>query len=415
MVKTAVILNDYGFGANAPSQIAIDSALALAKAGVLVLYFCAVGPVDGRLCTHPGVRVVCTGQPPLLTAGAKAALRGLWNAKAARLLRRALAGLAPRETVVHLHLWAKALSPSVLAAAARFGAPVFLTAHEYYTVCPNGGLLHYPKGQICRERPMSPRCVLAGCDRRGPLQKLWRVARQVVQNRALGRVGKLTVLAPSLLSRAVLQRHLPGKSIVYLPNFVRALPGARAGIPFEQNRPYLFIGRLEPEKGVELFCRALATLGLPGIAVGGAPTPAQEARLCERWPGVRFTGALGWEAIAPVLAGCRALVFPSLWHEGMGLVPFEVQKNYAMPCIVADQSAPRQLVRQGETGLLFPTGDLEGLKSALQAMEDDALVAAMRRNIAARDFGDYEQARHTSALLRLYQSAAEGEAGHACD
>lgn len=410
MVKTAVILSDYGHGANAPSQIAIDSALALAKAGVLVLYLCAVGPVDERLWACPGVRVVCTGQQDLAQAGAKAALRGLWNAKASRLLWRELAGLAPGETVVHLHLWAKALSPSVLAVVARFGAPVFLTAHEYYTVCPNGGLLHYSTGQICRARPLSPRCVLAGCDRRGPLQKLWRVARQLVQNRALGRMGSLTILAPSRLSQEVLQRHLPGKTVLYLPNFVRALPGARTDIPFEQNRPYLFIGRLEPEKGVELFCRALAALGLPGIAVGGAPTPAEEARLRRCWPGVRFTGALGWQEIAPLLAGCRALVFPSLWHEGMGLVPFEVQKNYAMPCIVADQSAPRQLVRPGETGLLFPTGDLEGLQDALRQMESDALVAAMRRNIAVQDFGEYEQARHTSALLRLYQSAVEGEA-----
>ena len=411
MVTTAVVVNDWGTPENAPAQIAIDSALALAQTGLSVVYFCAVPPVDARLVAHPMVQVVCTGQMPVGRDlhRLRACLRGVWNALAHRLFGQVLRSLRPHTTVIHFHLWNKALSPCLLWRAAEFGAPVFLTAHEYYTVCPNGGLLNYPSGRLCRVRPLSMQCLGSRCDRRSSLQKMWRLVRQQVQAMALGRITNLTILAPSLLSREILQSHLPGTAICYLPNFVRHLPGATRGIPYAKNANYLFIGRLEPEKGIELFCQAVSELGLSGVAVGAAENPQEEARLRAAWPQITFTGALPWEELAPHVALCRALVFPSLWPEGMGLVPFEVQKNFAMPCIVARDSAPRQLVQPGQTGLLFRTGDVEDLKKALLQMQEDALVERITQNVAAADFSQYEEAHHMAQLRRLYDEAAKRE------
>ena len=415
MTEHVVLINDDGAQKNAPAAIAIGSALALAATGLHVVFFCATAPVDGALLAHPNIRVVCTEQPALTENPSRlaAAVQGLWNLPARRLLGAVLAGLPRQTTVVHFHLWAKALSPSLFGLVARFGLPVFITTHEYYTVCPNGGLLHYPSGAICQWRPLSVRCVLCQCDRRSFLQKLWRVLRQVIQNRGIRRIKRVTFLAVSRLNQAVLGRYWPAGALVYHPNFVSVLPPLPTAICFKNNRQYLFVGRLDPEKGIALFCGALAELGLLGIAIGAASCPRDAARLKARFPNVQFTGHLAGADMLPYIARARALVFSSIWYEGMGLVPFEMQMNYHMPCIISDCTAAAPLAAGGGTGLLFAAGSKQDLKRAILQLQSDSVVAAMQKSIEAVDFSEYQLSRHVGRLCRLYNKATAQEDSHA--
>ena len=60
---------------------------------------------------------------------------------------------------------------------------VICTLHDYFSACPNGSFFNYATNTICELQPLSGSCIASQCDRRHYGHKLWRVARQFVQNR----------------------------------------------------------------------------------------------------------------------------------------------------------------------------------------------------------------------------------------
>ena len=118
------------------AKVALSSAGALAELGYDVRVFSAVpATTQTRLGLPDSLRFVATGQLEVLkdASVAGAAVRGLWNGKAYRLLRETLRGLDATSSIVHVHGWTKALSSSVVRAALDtripiaigFGAPRF--------------------------------------------------------------------------------------------------------------------------------------------------------------------------------------------------------------------------------------------------------------------------------------------------
>src|SRR5580658_5349177 len=117
-VECVAIVSEFGYVNGGSAQVAIMSAAGLAAQGVSVRYIYAVGPVDPRLAradielVHIEAPEVWAVRNPLA-----AAARGVWNSHTARQLIAAVADLPTDTTVIHLHQWTKAFSPSVITAA----------------------------------------------------------------------------------------------------------------------------------------------------------------------------------------------------------------------------------------------------------------------------------------------------------
>ncbi len=175
---TVVICTDHGSVNGGQAKVAIDSAIGLKRFGARPIFFAAAGPVDPRLAAA-GVEVVCLGQNDLLgnPSRAAAALQGTWNARAAAALGALLAETPRERTVVHVHGWARALSPSIVAPLRAAGLPTVYTVHEYFLFCPNGGFYNYPRGEVCQLTPLSLACLATHCDARNYPRKLWRFGR----------------------------------------------------------------------------------------------------------------------------------------------------------------------------------------------------------------------------------------------
>lgn len=135
------------------------------------------------------------------------------------------------------------------------------------------------------------------------------------------------------------------------------------------------VGRLEPEKGVDLALEALARL-LPVRAAahliilgGGSQRQAleeQAARLGIK-SAVTFTGHV--DDVAARLASCDLLLLPSRW-EGFGYVLVEAML-LQRPVVAFGIPAAREIVEDGVTGLLVPPGDLDGMAHALEQLLGD--------------------------------------------
>ena len=187
MVKNAVIVTDEVEATNGAANVAQNTAILLAQKGINVYFFAGAGDIHANKLLNecPGIKVISLGMTVMNKnpSALKAAFQGFYNFRAASALRELLGSLERSETVVHIYTWSQILSPSVLKAASDMKFRTFLTLHDYFLVCPNYFLFNYVSGSICEIPPMSLRCLLCNCDKRHYLHKVWRCARQFVQNR----------------------------------------------------------------------------------------------------------------------------------------------------------------------------------------------------------------------------------------
>lgn len=397
-----IILNDFATFNGGASVVALHSARRLAERGHRVTLFAACGPVAPELADVPNLEVVCLGQTEIVQDPnrLRALVRGAWNRPAAKALQRLLAGRDPANTVVHAHLWMKALSPSVFAAAFAGEFPVAVTLHDFFVACPNGGFYEYPAGKICRRQPLSLSCLQCSCDRRHYGHKLWRAGRTFLQNR----VARLPARAAHFIgvsgfSLDILRPFLPaGAAATVVRNPIDCADLGPA--PVGENEGFVFVGRLVPEKGPRLFAEAARRAGARAVFVGDGEGRAELAR---EFPEVEITG---WQPAAEVarrLRGARALVFASRWYETLGLVVVEAAAN-GVPTVVADGCAARETVADGERGLHFAHGSVEDLARKLGTLRGDPALAT-RLGRGAYDWywrEPWTTDAHVAALEEVY-------------
>ena len=396
-----VILNDYGYVNGGAGQVALTSAIALAGRGCSTTAFVAVPPVMPELRV-PNLQVVCSEQHEILNdpRRLRAVVQGMWNFKAVRLMHRLLDDLPIDRTIIHVHAWTKALSSGVVRAAIQRNFKVVLTLHDYFVACANGGFYNYRSNQICQLTGQSGRCFLTNCDRKSYPQKLWRVARNAVQSH-IGWVpdGIQHFVTVSHLSSKILQPYLPPGARVRPLDYPIDVPKTEP-VRVRENSALVAVGRLVPEKGLHLFARAASTLRTQAVFVGDGP---RRSEIASMYPAAVFTGWRSRSEVTQLMRTARALVFPSVWYETLGLVVWEAAA-LGVPAVVADTCAARDLVEDGITGLWFKGGDATDLTCKLRViLEDNDLVEKLGRAAYEQFWSNPPTMhRHVDGLLDIY-------------
>lgn len=401
-LENILILNDFGHINGGAAQVAITSALGLAARGYRVFYFCAVPPIDPQLLAHPNIQVVSTDQSDILhnPNRMEAFAQGLWNRNSATALGDLLQNLPAANTIVHVHGWTKALSASLFSVVQRAILPTVVTLHDYFLACPNGGFYNYPRQEICHLTPLSPQCILTHCDVRSYPQKLWRVGRGYVQKYiAHLPAGIKNYIVVSQLSERVLAPYLPPQARIFqVPNPVEV--PRRERVRAENNRAYFVVGRLNPEKGIDLAARATAHLGLPLEIVGEGP---QDEAIRAFNPAAISSGWMPHEQMLRRLQDARAIIFPSKWYETQGLVVSEAAA-LGIPSIVSDVTAAGESIIDGQTGLLFQSSNLESLIEKIALAEDDAILNQMSQQAYDHYWAAPKSVdEHVDQLIRVYR------------
>jgi len=205
---------------------------------------------------------------------------------------------------------------------------------------------------------------------------------------------------------------LPGRAerVVAIPNGTD--PGEFADAPpARRPRPYVLgVGGLAPRKGFDLLIDALAAAGVDldlVLAGDGPERAALAARAAAHGLGTRvhFDGHVERTVLASLMRGAAVVAIPSRF-EGFSLVCREAMQAGAPIVASALPVFPPEL-RDGETGLLVPVGDVAALAHALRTLATDAecahaLGAAARE--AARRFPTWDEV--TVRVLAEYLAVA---------
>jgi glycosyltransferase involved in cell wall biosynthesis len=408
-----IIISDFGDVTGGAAKVAITSARGLAELGHRVVFVCAIRPVS-PLLHHANIDVRCFDLPGVWATrnALTAALRGVWNADAARRLDEVLRDESPDETIVHFHQWTKAFSPSVIAAAGARGFRSIISLHDYFLCCPNGAYFHFRRGSPCQLKPLSSACITANCDSRNYAFKAVRLVRHGAMTTALGRhlLSALSVIHVSEFARCVAQPLLPpGTRHFVVPNPVDV--SKRHPVAIRDNAEFVFVGRFTTEKRCVLFARAALQAGVPATFLGEGP---EEQTIRAVNPAARILPWGSAEKVQQVLSTARALVFPSVWYETSGLAVAEALAR-GVPAIVSSATGARDLIRDGVNGLLCEPGSLEALVGSLQRLRDDDCAAVMGENAFALYWANpLSVSAHVDRLLAAYRSTGLGARHGAC-
>ena len=339
----------------------------------------------------------------------RTALRARRNPESAARAAR-IADEAPLD-VAHVHNFFPLLSPAVHETLSARGVPVVQTLHNYRFACANGNLLR--GGSVCEECiPRGPwHAVRYGCYRGSRAQTLvW--ADTVAHHRARDtwrRCVDRFVAPTAFAARVLISSGLPRERVDVLP-LVLADPGE----PAPPGHGAVYVGRLAPEKGVDLLIDAWRFQGgAPLAIVGSGPAEAALRERARGVPGVRFLGALPHDEVLRALRAAAFAVVPSRWYEVSPFAAIEALAS-ARPVVAWRGGSLAELVGDGRAGLLFDALDAASVARACARLLGDAelvcrLGAQAREDYLDRHAPDVGLARRERLYAAVSDERRRGE------
>ena len=347
-----------------------------------------------------------------LLNAAKVLGRSIWSLQARRNAARLIADWKP--DMAHFQNIHAYLTPSILAPLKKAGIPVVWTLHDFKWLCPESHFLS--NGRVCEECRGGRfwRCAKNRC-KKGSRAASAMAALEAYVHCALRIPGQVDrFIAPSeFMRRKFLEFGWPADRFAALPNFLPEWPALSPGSAGEGEYG-LYLGTLLPFKGVATLLRALVqapphpfhVLG-DGESRGQLERLARDLGIADR---IRFCGFLKGTELEREIAGAQYAAIPSECYENFPYAALELMAQ-GKPLIVSDVGGLPELVRDGETGLLFPPGNAAALAERIGMLRGDPqLCEALGRN--ARDsIGDICDAEsHYRRLMTLYEREIQGGA-----
>ena len=211
------------------------------------------------------------------------------------------------------------------------------------------------------------------------------------------------------------------KPIDVVPNFIdparfaeaRKGPGARRWAR-EGEKVMVHISNFRPVKRVldvvEVFRRTLEHVPARLLLVGDGPDRVQAELRCRELGichAITFLGSL--PLIEEVLVGADLFLLPSR-NESFGLAALEAMACH-VPVIATSVGGLPEVVAHGETGFLYPVGDVDSMAdAAIRVLQDDELRGRLGRAARRRALEHFDQDRVVGRYREIYQRVMAGVA-----
>lgn len=340
--------------------------------------------------------------------GAWQTLWAPWNIWAARRVKQAISRHRP--DVVHIHNLHYAVGPIAVRIAKRMDVPVIMTLHNYRLLCPSATLFY--NGEIFTTSLQAGfpwEAVWKGVHSQSVVKTAWLaftnwVHRKIGTWQMVDRYIALTDFAKQLFVNSSLG--FAAEKFVIKPNFV--VTGSETSTTRGQH--FLFVGRLTPEKGVDVLLKAFSGTHYSLRIAGDGPLKGQVMESALASPNITYLGSLNRSAINRQLNECIALLFPSIWYEGL---PMTIIEAFAAgtPVIASDLGAMKSLVHEGENGWRFAANDPVALREKIaEWIHTDKLYKEQIGRQAREEYQQHYTAEQNKKQLLSCYHAMKGTA-----
>lgn len=398
-IDRIVVINDLSIAKGGGTGLALLSVRLFRELDIPVTYICGDDGENPELDALNADVLALGGEHILNGNRRQAAINGIHNAGAKAMIESWIAVNDTPGTLYHVHGWSKILSPAIFIALSRVARRTVLHAHDFFLACPNGAFYHYPAQKPCACRPLGLSCMASQCDKRSYGQKLWRAGRSARLRSVLlhgGAACGRVLLLHEKMAPAFERSGYPSRTLRTLRNPVTAYREDR--VQAEDNTEFFFIGRLEPEKGVEDAVAAAVSAGVMLTVIGDGPLRPYLAGFPAN---VRV---LGWQSHAQIaghVSRARALLMPTRYPEPFGLVALEASQS-GIPVILSDKAYLASEMAAASIAVACDTSDSKAFAAAVGGLA--GMPRADLRAMSERAF----RTRHLSTSAEEWRDALIG-------
>lgn len=316
-------------------------------------------------------------------------LRDLWNWKAARGLARILE--IERPDLLHTHN-VTGFSVSVWNEAKRRKLPIVHTVHDYHLLCINGKL--FRGNEVCNRR-----CI--GCK-----------SLTQVRKRSSGAVNAVVAVSSHTLSEHTRRKYFENASAEVIYNIVA--PRMTATCTYDRGTGDLafgFIGRLSPDKGIEILLRAFQALRGTQcrLRIAGSGDKGYVNKLRERYNDPRIEW-LGFIDPDHFYHSVDVVVIPSIWADPLPYVCVEALRA-GNGIICANSGGLPEIASLGEAVAVVAPGNVDSLANALRDALGNPPHWRRRRARGDEQLQVFEEKAVLERYLRVYESVTRCPSG----
>lgn len=340
-----------------------------------------------------------------LTDKMKAALRMVYSFEA----KKKITALIEKEKpdVIHINLFHRVLTASIVDAAKKYDIPVVFTMHDLNCICPNHVMLDH--GEICEDclHGNYLNCIKRVCFKESRA-KCMMAALESQFNKQSGLYNKIDLfITPSeFYKRKMQESGLTRSPIVHMKNF---LPAQTVySVQGTRGKYVLYYGRLSREKGILTLVRAMKKIQtVPLVIIGTGPeeeTIRQEVHRLGLEDRVTLAGFKSGETLWRCVRESACVVVPSEWYEASGYTACEAQAM-GKPVIATDAGGLPENLVDGETGFVCEMKNeaalAEAIKKVMGLSENSYNEMAQKAAVNAKRLFDADL--YVVRMTQLYQ------------
>ena len=330
------------------------------------------------------------------------AVRGVYNSDSAKKVETAIQHFQP--DIIHVHNSFPLASPSIFYVAEKYGIQTVVTLHNYRLICPSASL--YFDGHIYEKNihsliPVDG--ILKGVYRNSKLQTAGLAAITAVHNiigtwkNKVGTFIALTNFAKQKFLSSALR--VNEEQFTVKPNFVE---DCGLGDPEKREDFFVVVGRLSVEKGIDTLLEACERGNFKVVIMGDGPLKDQILKAAEKNPNIRYLGFQQKPVIEDYMKRCKALLFPSVWYEGLSITMLEAM-SMGTPIIASRLGSMAEVLTDRINGLHFEAGNAEDLLSKINEINsDNTLVKTLGLNARKTYLEFYTPEVNYKFLLDIY-------------
>ena len=313
--------------------------------------------------------------------------------------------------LIHIHNFHFAAGPILIRIAKKKKIPLIITLHNYRLLCPSttmtdGDFVY--TNSLNKTFPLE--AVVKGLYRESRMLTFWLVLVTWFHYK-LGTWGMVDrYLALTSFSKNLFSSNVIGinpNTILIKPNFVLDYEGKQ---PLRLKH-FLFVGRLSGEKGIRTLLKSFSKSKLILKVAGKGPLESEFLKQSQQNSNIISLGALGPSDVRTEMLTCSALIFPSVWFEGMPMTILEAFST-GTPVIASNLGNMADMIIDGYNGLLFKAGDTNDLISKVSYW--NSLSTSTQNEFSLHARMTYEKEftpdRNLQMLCNIYDSLYTADA-----
>lgn len=309
--------------------------------------------------------------------------------------------------IIYILYLGNKISYSIIDAAKRHRVPVVYRISDFGLICA-ANVFYLYKSQVICEKCLNKNkfhLVLNKCyHNKGLLSVLKYLSYVLYSLLQIDKKIDAFVIPATFTIGKHLQYGIPQSKILHIPTFFNF---NNEVLPVKYNDFALYIGRIDPDKGIHTLIDAFLDtdyeLKIIGFSMSGFEQSIKDS-IFDKKHRISFLGKMDFSDMEKYLRECCFTILPSACYDNF---PNAILESYAFkkPVIATNIGSFREIVDDGGTGLLFKYNDPIDLRNkAARLFSKREETRTMGENGLKKLKDEFSKEKHLEKLISLFKS-----------